>query len=98
MAYNALTKGQGKTAQSATGGIQTSYDDGKADEFVIPFVVEKDGKPVANGIQDRDSVIFFNFRPDRARRLPEPSAMMSLTGLQGRSAWIWCMCFTDYDE
>ncbi len=40
-------QGRGQEAESATAGIQASYDDGKADEFVIPFVVKKDGKPVA---------------------------------------------------
>ena len=68
LAYNALTKGEGNQAESATAGIQASYDSGKADEFVIPFVVMKDGKPLAT-IQDGDSVIFFNFRPDRAREI-----------------------------
>ena len=65
LAYNALTKGEGNQAESAAAGIQASYDSGKADEFVIPFVVMKDGKPAAT-IQDKDSVIFYNFRPDRA--------------------------------
>ena len=68
LAYNALTKGEGNQAESAAAGIQASYDSGKADEFVIPFVVMKDGKPAAT-IQDKDSVIFYNFRPDRAREI-----------------------------
>ena len=51
LAYNALTKGEGNQAESAAAGIQASYDSGKADEFVIPFVVMKDGKPAAT-IQD----------------------------------------------
>ena len=45
-----------------------SYDDGKTDEFVLPTVIEKDGKPVAV-VSDKDSVVFFNFRPDRAREI-----------------------------
>ena len=66
IAYNALTKSEGNEAESATAGIQASYDDGKTDEFVVPFVVKKNGTPVA-AISDKDSVVFFNFRPDRAR-------------------------------
>ena len=98
MAYNALTKGQGKTAQSATGGIQASYDDGKADEFVIPFVVEKDGKPVAT-IQDRDSVIFFNFRPDRAREITRAFCDDEFDGFaREKRLDLVYVCFTDYDE
>jgi 2,3-bisphosphoglycerate-independent phosphoglycerate mutase len=40
----------------------------KTDEFVLPTVIEKDGKPVAT-VSDKDSVVFFNFRPDRAREI-----------------------------
>ena len=65
-AYNAMTKGEGNYAESATGAIQASYDDGKTDEFVIPTVVTKNGAPVA-AIKDGDSVIFFNCRKDRVR-------------------------------
>ena len=65
-AYDVLTKAEGEKAESACAGIQASYDKEVNDEFVVPFYVEKDGKPVAT-IQDGDSVIFFNFRPDRAR-------------------------------
>ena len=64
-AYKALTKGE-VPADSAVSGIQASYDNGKTDEFVEPFVVMKDGAPTAT-IKTGDSVIFFNFRPDRAR-------------------------------
>ena len=67
-AYAALTRGEGDTAASATEGIQASYDKEVTDEFVVPFVVTKNGTPVAT-VKDGDSVIFFNFRPDRARQL-----------------------------
>ena len=49
-------------------GIQASYDRDETDEFVKPTVVMKNGAPVAT-IQDGDSIIFFNFRPDRAREI-----------------------------
>lgn len=61
LAYNALTRGEGVRQADAVEGVQASYDDEKTDEFVLPMVVEKDGKPVAT-VQDGDSVIFFNFR------------------------------------
>ena len=57
LAYDNLTKANGKTADSATGGIQASYDDGKTDEFVIPFSVVKDGKPLTT-VKENDSIIF----------------------------------------
>ena len=67
-AYRALVFGEGEKTTSATEGIQASYDKDVTDEFVLPTVVEKDGVPVAT-IKDNDSVIFFNFRPDRAREI-----------------------------
>lgn len=67
-AYNAIAHGEGEKATSALEAVQTSYDNEKFDEFVLPTVIEKDGKPVAT-LQDNDSIIFFNFRPDRAIQL-----------------------------
>ena len=68
LAYKALTKGEGVKAEDAAQAVQDSYDNDKTDEFVLPTVVEKDGKPVAV-VSDKDSVVFFNFRPDRAREI-----------------------------
>ena len=67
-AYRALTEGAGDTAECPVCGMNASYEKGVVDEFVVPFVVLKDGKPKAT-IKNDDSVIFFNFRPDRAREL-----------------------------
>ena len=68
LAYKALTQGEGVKGTDAAAAVQASYDDGKTDEFVLPTVIEKDGKPVAT-ISDKDSVVFFNFRPDSAREI-----------------------------
>ena len=67
-AYRALTEGVGDTAECPVCGMNASYEKGVVDEFVVPFVVLKDGKPKAT-IKNDDSVIFFNFRPDRAREI-----------------------------
>ena len=77
IAYDALTKGEGQKASSAHEGMQQSYDNGKTDEFVVPTVIMKDGQPVAT-IKDNDSVVFFNFRPDRAREMTHSSVMIHL--------------------
>jgi 2,3-bisphosphoglycerate-independent phosphoglycerate mutase len=66
LAYDAMTEGKGLTAACGICGIQESYDREETDEFVKPTVVVEDGKAVGL-VQDKDSVIFFNFRPDRAR-------------------------------
>ena len=98
LAYRALTKGEGNEAASASAGIQASYDDGKPDEFVIPFVVKKDGKPVAV-ISDHDSVIFFNFRPDRAREISHAFLDDTFEGFsREKKLELVYVCFTDYDE
>ena len=98
LAYKALTRGEGHKNTSATAGIQASYDDGKTDEFVIPTVVTENDQPVGL-IQDKDSVIFFNFRPDRAREITRAFCDDEFSGFprEKRLDLIY-VCFTDYDE
>lgn len=67
-AYNALTQGIGDQVANAEAAVRKSYDDGVTDEFVTPKVVIKNGKPAAC-IEKGDSILFFNFRPDRAREI-----------------------------
>ena len=96
-AYRALTRGEGEEADSATGGIQASYDKGVSDEFVVPFVVKKDGQPVAT-IKDGDSIIFFNFRPDRAREITHVFCDDEFDKFdRGERVKTTYICFTDYD-
>ena len=96
-AYDAMTKGEGGKAQSAAEGVQASYDNGKTDEFVVPFVVEKNGVPVAT-IQDKDSVVFFNFRPDRAREITHCFCDDDFTAFdRGNRLDLTFVCFTEYD-
>ena len=97
-AYNALTRGEGGTAVSAAAGIQASYDAEVNDEFVEPFVVVEDGKPVAT-VKDNDSVIFFNFRPDRAREITRAFCDDDFKGFaRDRRLNLTYVCFTDYDD
>ena len=94
-AYSIMTKG-GNLKKSATGGIQESYDEGKNDEFVVPFSVDNDG---AKTIKDKDSVIFFNFRPDRAREMTRVFCVDDFDGFnRGKRLDTTFVCFTDYDE
>ena len=67
-AYDALVNGLGKSTISAQAAITESYNRGDSDEFVEPYVITKNGKPLAK-ISDHDAVIFFNLRSDRARQL-----------------------------
>ena len=96
-AYDALTKGIGQTAESAADGIQASYDKEETDEFVKPTVIVKDGAPVAT-IQDKDSVVFFNFRPDRAREITRSFCDDDFKGFDREKRLdLVFVCFSDYD-
>jgi len=96
-AYVALTKGEGNKASDPVDAMQQSYDDGVTDEFVIPVIIEEDGKPVAT-IQDGDSVIFFNFRPDRARQITRVFCADDFDGFErGPRKDVFYVCFTEYD-
>ena len=98
LAYNALTKGQGVKGADAAEAVQASYDNEKTDEFVLPTVIEKDGKPTAV-IQDKDSVVFFNFRPDRAREITRAFCDDDFQGFEREKRLeLTYVCFTDYDE
>ena len=67
-AYKAMVCGEGETSTSASEAIEESYKKGATDEFIVPTVIIKDNQPVGK-ISDGDSVIFANFRPDRAIQL-----------------------------
>ena len=97
LAYNALTKGEGLQAASAVAAVAESYDRGETDEFVKPTVVMKNGAPVAT-IKDGDSVIFYNFRPDRAREITRSFCDDDFKGFdRGKRLNIKYVCFSDYD-
>lgn len=77
--------------------MQASYDDNKTDEFVMPTVIEKDGAPTAV-VKDQDSVIFFNFRPDRAREISRVFCCDDFDGFdRGARKQVKYVCFTEYD-
>ena len=98
-AYAALVYGEGNEAADAVEAIQASYDNDKTDEFVIPTVIKKDGQPVGT-VKANDSVIFFNFRPDRAREITRAMCDPAFTGFERRNGVfpLTDVCFTEYDE
>jgi 2,3-bisphosphoglycerate-independent phosphoglycerate mutase len=83
VAYDALVRGRADaTSRSPIEAIQASYDAGVTDEFVKPVViVDAEGSPVGP-IRDGDSVIFFNFRADRARQLTRAIALEDFDGFE----------------
>ncbi len=67
-AYEAISCGVGDKADCPICAMKNSYKNEKTDEFVVPCVIQEDGKPVAT-VEAGDSMIFFNFRPDRTREI-----------------------------
>jgi len=96
-AYNALVKGEGNEAASAIDAVQKSYDEGVTDEFVVPVVIKENGNPVAK-IENNDSVIFFNFRPDRAREITRTLVDKEFNEFATNKMDLFFVCFTCYDE
>ena len=97
LAYKAMVKGEGVTADSAVEAVANSYADDKTDEFILPAVVMENGAPVAT-IKDGDSIIFFNFRPDRAREITRTFCAEDFDGFdRGERVKTTYICFTEYD-
>ena len=68
LAYDAMVLGKGKYTSSSSEAIRQAYQDNKTDEFVLPTIILNHEQAIAT-IKDNDSIIFFNFRPDRARQI-----------------------------
>ena len=96
-AYKVLTTGEGETAESAVAAMEASYAKDVTDEFFVPTAITENGKPVAT-IKDNDTVIFFNFRPDRAREITRTFCMDDFDGFdRGARKNVKYICFTEYD-
>lgn len=95
-AYNALLLGEGEHASSAKEAVEQSYAKGDNDEFVLPTVI---GGEEAR-IHDNDSIIFWNFRPDRARELTKAVNFENFDGFERKAVRknICYVCMTQYDE
>ncbi|MDD4839423.1 MAG: 2,3-bisphosphoglycerate-independent phosphoglycerate mutase [Clostridia bacterium] len=97
-AYNMLTQGVGEHFGSAKAAIEASYTNNVTDEFVLPSVIMKDGKPTAI-IEEGDSVIFFNYRPDRAREITRAFINDDFDNFERVTGFLnpKYVCFTRYD-
>lgn len=97
-AYAALVYGQGVEAGDPAAAIQASYDAGVTDEFIKPIVVAEQGKPVGV-IRPNDSIIFYNFRPDRAREITRSFIFEDFNGFERKQGFfpVYYATFTQYD-
>ena len=97
LAYNALAKGEGLTAVSAIDAIESAYQREEFDEFVKPTVITENEEPIAT-VKQNDSIIFFNFRPDRAREITRVFVDKAFDGFERKFQYVNYVCMTQYDE
>lgn len=93
-AYRAFAYGEGEYNKNAVDAVKKSYENEVTDEFVLPVVCDKDGT-----VKDGDSVVFFNFRPDRAREITRTFVDDEFKGFErpdGRRK-VFYVCLTQYD-
>lgn len=96
--YDALVNGQGNKAGSVVKAIEDSYQKEVFDEFVEPTVICNGEEPIAT-IGKNDSVIFFNFRPDRAREITRTLVDPEFNEFETKKDLnLYYVCFTSYDE
>ena len=96
-AYDAIVRGEGIKAISPVEAIEESYRQEVFDEFVVPTVfTNKNGEPIAK-IEENDSVIFFNFRPDRAREITRSIVNPDFDGFKTDYKPVYFVCMTQYD-
>ncbi|MDD7042110.1 MAG: 2,3-bisphosphoglycerate-independent phosphoglycerate mutase [Oscillospiraceae bacterium] len=93
-AYAAMVYGEGETVECPVCAMEKSYAADVTDEFVVPVVCDKDGC-----IRENDSVIFFNFRPDRAREITRTLVDPDFAGFERRNGFfpLYFVCMTQYD-
>lgn len=93
-AYSAMVYGEGVQADCPVKAVEDSYANDVTDEFVLPTVIDKDGTVKAG-----DSLVFFNFRPDRAREITRTFVDPDFKGFERRNGFfpVKYVCFTQYD-
>lgn len=99
-AYNAIVLGEGVKADSAVKAVEASYILKETDEFVRPTVIiDSKGEPVGT-VKEGDSIIFFNFRPDRARQLTKAFVDKDFEGFKRKKGYfrVYFVCMTRYDD
>ena len=94
-AYAAMVYGEGNKNNSAVDTMNKSYAEGVTDEFIVPTVVAEDGM-----IKAGDSVVSFNFRPDRARQFTRTFVDEAFDGFDRKNGFfpVKYVCMTQYDE
>ncbi|WP_277443478.1 2,3-bisphosphoglycerate-independent phosphoglycerate mutase [Pelotomaculum isophthalicicum] len=99
-AYNAMVFGEGFQTETPFEAVDLGYGRGETDEFIRPTVITReDGRPVAK-VSDNDAIVFYNFRPDRARELTRAFIDEDFDGFIRRDGYpkVHFTCMTLYDK
>ena len=96
-AYDAMVNGIGDKSTSAIAAIENSYQKEIFDEFIVPTVITNGEEPVAT-IENNDSVIFVNFRPDRAREITRTLVDKDFKEFETKPLNVYYVCMTNYDD
>ncbi|WZL72241.1 2,3-bisphosphoglycerate-independent phosphoglycerate mutase [Clostridiaceae bacterium 35-E11] len=98
LAYDAITLGIGEKAFSAKEALENSYAKEVVDEFVKPTVIHENNSPIAT-VNPHDSIIMFNFRPDRAREITRAFVDDNFNGFERKKGFfpVHYVCMTQYD-
>ena len=97
VAYNAIVKGEGEKSNSAVKAIEDSYQKETFDEFVKPIIITNNENEITT-ISKNDSVIFYNFRPDRARQITRALVDEEFDAFETEKLNLYYVCFTEYDK
>ena len=98
LAYEAMVGGKGRVANSPQEAVKMAFEKGEGDEFILPTVIQENGKPIAT-IQDQNAAIFFNFRADRVREMSRALTQSDFDGFK-RNVFpklSYFACFSEYD-
>jgi 2,3-bisphosphoglycerate-independent phosphoglycerate mutase len=92
LAYDALVLGRGHKVQNAKEAVRQAYANRQTDEFITPRIID------FQGVKDKDSIIFFNYRPDRARQLTHAFLDQVFAHFPRRKVETHFVCMTEYYE
>ena len=92
-AYDLLVKGVGKQFNNASDAVTQSYNDGITDEFILPFIINENGK-----VEDGDAVICFNFRTDRCREITQVLTQNDMPEYKMKTKALHFVTMTNYDK
>jgi 2,3-bisphosphoglycerate-independent phosphoglycerate mutase len=97
-AYDVIVRAEGDRKVDPLAAVRESYDAGITDEFMLPFVVVGPQQENSSAVRDTDSIVFFNFRPDRARQLTRAMTHPGFSEFQTQPVKAEFVCMTQYDK